>query len=137
MSAEFLFVYGTLRKGFLSPFDERMAQHCKFYADATMQGILFDVTGYPGAVTSTNPANRIVGELYTLKRAQQLWPHLDHYEHCSNAFPKPHEYVRKKTPISPRTGKDVNAWTYLFNWKTGGLLQIKSGDYLNHLKNLK
>lgn len=134
MSDDLLFVYGTLRRGIVSPLDELMAQHCEFHADATMQGILFDVAGYPGAITSTNPANRVIGELYAVRRPRQLWPRLDHYEHCSNAFPKPHEYVRKMRTFSLENGEDIRAWVYLFNWKSGGLFRVQSGDYLQYLR---
>jgi gamma-glutamylcyclotransferase (GGCT)/AIG2-like uncharacterized protein YtfP len=67
--------------------------------------------------------------------SHQFWPSLDHYEHCSNAFPKPHEYVRKMQSFSLKNGEEVRAWVYLFNWKSGGLFRVQSGDYLEYLEN--
>jgi|TARA_B110000495_G_C22507421_1_gene310773 gamma-glutamylcyclotransferase (GGCT)/AIG2-like uncharacterized protein YtfP len=134
VSNELLFVYGTLRKGAISPMDKLLSLHCEFFADAFIQGILYDVDGYPGVIESHTLENKVYGELYTIRWASQLWPRLDHYEHCSNAFQKPHEYARKKRPVSLVNGQNIQAWIYLFNWKTGGLLKIPSGDYLSYLQ---
>ena len=114
--------------------DKLLARHCEFFADAFMQGILYDVDGYPGVTESVNPADKVYGELYKIQWATQLWPRLDHYEQCSNAFVKPYEYVRKKRTVSLKNGENVQAWIYLFNWKAAGLFRIHSGDYLRYLE---
>lgn len=134
MSDELLFVYGTLRQGLVSPMDKLLARHCDFFTTASFQGTLYDVAGYPGVTESNNPANRVVGELYRVRRGRQLWPLLDHYEHCSSAFTKPHQYMRKKRRIMLADDEPLQAWIYLFNWKTGGLRKIASGDYLRYLQ---
>ena len=134
MSNELLFVYGTLRKGAISPLDKFMARHCEFFADAHLQGKLYDIGGYPGATASVNHADKVYGEIYEIKWASQLWPQLDHYEHCSRAFAKPYEYVRGKNSVLLANGEKVQAWVYLFNWKVGGLLRVHSGDYLRYIE---
>ncbi|MEZ5524449.1 MAG: gamma-glutamylcyclotransferase family protein [Pseudomonadales bacterium] len=135
MSDELLFVYGTLRRGITSPLDELMAQHCEFRTDATMQGILFDVAGYPGVTESLDPSHRVVGEIYRVLDAQALWPTLDHYEQCSNAYPTPHEYIRKKLTVLTPDGENILAWAYLFNWDASGLLRIDHGDFVKYVIN--
>jgi len=134
MPNELIFVYGTLRKELVSPMDKLLTRHCEFFAEAFMQGILYDVGGYPGVTQSVNPADKVYGELYKIQRATKLWPRLDHYEQCSNAFLKPYEYVRKKRPVLLENGEKVQAWIYLFNWKAAGLFRIHSGDYLRYLQ---
>lgn len=132
---EYLFVYGTLRMGIYSPMDKLMSLHCQHMSEARFQGNLYDIAGYPGVTDSNTTENYVYGEVFRVQRAKQLWPKLDHYEHCSNAFPRPYEYVRKKRPVLLTNGENLQAWIYLFNWKTGGLLKIPSGDYLEYLLN--
>lgn len=134
MSPELLFVYGTLRRDCISPMDSLLSRHCDFFAPARCQGTLYDIAGYPGVTASNNPHNHVYGELYRVRNARQLWPPLDHYEHCSNAFSKPQQYVRKKQQILYGDNESVRAWLYLYNWKTGGLRKIASGDYLRYLQ---
>ena len=134
MKHEYLFVYGTLRKGVTSPMDALLARHCKFYSEAIVRGILYDVGGYPGVIESAKSSDKVYGDLYKVQWASQLWPKLDYYEHCSSAYVKPHQYARKKRAISLDNGETVQAWIYLFNWKTAGLYKIASGDYLSYLK---
>jgi len=134
MNHEYLFVYGTLRRGATSPMDKLLARHCEFSSEAFIQGVLYDIGGYPGVTESAKPADKVYGDLYKVQWATQMWPKLDYYEHCSNAYVKPHQYARKKRPVSLENGETIQAWVYLFNWKTGGLFKITSGDYLNYLE---
>lgn len=133
MSTDLLFVYGTLRQGLNSPMQGLLDRHCEFFAPASFQGTLYDVAGYPGAVDSHKPANRVYGELYYVSNCLQFWPRMDHYEHCSNAFAKPHQYARKIRPVLVGDNEIIQAWIYLFNWKTGALRKITGGDYLQYL----
>ena len=126
---ELLFVYGTLRKGATSK-APRLLADCPYVASGYMSGRLYEIAGYPGAVESSNPHDRVVGELYALDHAQQLFSRLDAYEECSAEYPAPHEYLRKTVPVHFDDGTLVEAWTYLYNRATVSLRPILSGDYL-------
>lgn len=137
MAIEFIFVYGTLRKETTTSMYYMLARHCEYFSDGYMQGKLYEVNGYPGAVESDNPNDKVYGEIYKIISSELVLPRLDDYEECTNKYPEPHEYIRKKLPISLSGGGCVKAWVYLFNHNASNLVQIESGDYLNYLKALK
>ncbi len=130
MADEFVFVYGTLRKGQTTAMSYVLARHCEFVADGFMQGRLYEVAGYPGVVESCDSTEKVFGELYRLVDRDLVLRQLDEYEECTEHFPEPHEYVRKKLLISRGDGGTEPAWVYVYNRGTANLLHIKSGDYL-------
>ena len=131
MAIEFIFVYGTLRRDTATPMSYLLAQHCGYFSEGYMQGRLYQVEGYPGAIESDNPKDRVYGEVYSLVNPSLILPELDNYEECTNKFPEPHEYTRKKLPISLIGGACITAWVYVYNHSVSNLMRIKSGDYLH------
>jgi gamma-glutamylcyclotransferase (GGCT)/AIG2-like uncharacterized protein YtfP len=129
VAADYLFVYGTLRRETASRMYHQLAQHCEYVTDATLQAKLFEVAGYPGAVESGNSDDRVHGELYRIVDKDLLLAQLDEYEACSDRFPQPHEYVRKKLPVTVAANEKIEAWVYVFNHAVTGLRQIMSGNY--------
>lgn len=134
MSDEFIFVYGTLRKGTKSAMSLVLDQCCEYSSMGSMQGRLYEVDGYPGAIESDNPGDVVQGELYRINDSEKVLSQLDEYEECSENFPQPREYVRKKILISLSDKGTIPAWIYLYNHDTAGFAQIKNGDYLCYLK---
>ena len=132
MKDEFIFVYGTLRKAFALAMYDKLLRCSEYYADGTMQGKLFDVGGYPGAIASSDPNEKVYGELYRILRRSRLMVLLDDYEECSKRFARPHEYRRKHVPISFGKDRIVMAWVYMYNRDTARLKQICSGDYVRY-----
>lgn len=123
-----LFVYGSLRRSpegthrFLLPYAE-------YVADGYMQGRLYEVDGYPGAVETADVHEHVQGEVYRVLAPEGLFERLDRYEECDPAFAHPHEYVRKAVQVTLSGGGSVTAWVYVFNRSTAGLRHIISGDY--------
>lgn len=95
-----------------------------------MQGKLYEVNGYPGAIESDQPDDKVHGELYKIVNSLVLHQ-LDDYEECTDRHPIPHEYIRKKLSISVTGNGDISAWVYVFNHDVSNLLRIESGDYLS------
>lgn len=114
-----------------------LVRHGDYLADGFIQGMLYEVRGYPGAVESDQPGDRVYGELYRLANSALVLPRLDHYEGCTRRFPEPQEYIRRKRLVSRIGGGKVAAWVYLFNHDVSGLERIESGDYLSHIRGLK
>ncbi len=111
-----------------------LAQYCEYHADAWLQGRIYEIDGYPGAIETAEVNDRVYGELYKIHAFNTLIEKLDMYEECTSAYPEPHEYVRKRVNVTAgRQGVSV-AWAYLFTGATQGLLQITSGDYLQFLE---
>ncbi len=130
MAPEFIFVYGTLRKQMASDIYHVLAGHCEYVSDGIMQGTLYEVCGYPGAIESSDAKDMVSGELYKMLDRKLVLALLDDYEECSDRFPIPHEYRRKQLSITLIGGGSVVAWVYLYNHDVSGLRQIISGDYL-------
>jgi gamma-glutamylcyclotransferase (GGCT)/AIG2-like uncharacterized protein YtfP len=130
MATEFIFVYGTLRKQMASDMHHVLANHCEFFSDGVMNGILYEVCGYPGAIESCDASDKVFGELYKMLDRNLVLALLDEYEECSGSFSMPHEYRRKTLSIELIGGGAVVAWVYLYNHDVSNLRQIISGDYL-------
>ena len=131
MAAEFIFVYGTLRKQMASDMHHVLARHCDYFSDGVMRGKLYEVCGYPGAIESGDANDKVSGELYKMHDPKLVLARLDDYEECSDRFPMPQEYSRKRLSIELGCGDSVVAWVYLYNHDVSKLQQIFSGDYLS------
>ena len=134
MAPEYLFVYGTLRQQFLPGRRLMLSGQVEFAGHGVVQGILFDIDGYPGLVLSDNTDDQVKGEVYLLIKPQAVLERLDEYEGCSPNFREPQEYKRVQGDVLLADGRTVKAWIYLFNHSTEKLQRITSGDFLDFLR---
>lgn len=125
----FLFVYGTLMRSIQHPAHQLIATHCRYLDNATVQARLYTISHYPGLILSSDPADKVYGELYQFEHSYPLLQQLDDYEECSPAFPLPHEYQRQQVTVINNAGVAVTAWTYLYNWPVNETNRIHSGLY--------
>lgn len=128
--ADFLFVYGTLRRACAHPMHTVLAADSRYVGIAHYQGKLYRVSHYPGVVPSDNPAQQVVGEVYQLLKPLQTLAELDRYEECSADFPAPCEYRRELQLVTLENGDSVSAWVYVYNRNPDELILIQSGDFL-------
>ena len=70
---QYLFVYGTLRKHANRPMHKVLRHHCEYASNAIMQGRLFEVSGYPGAIESISKEQKVIGELYRILHINPLF----------------------------------------------------------------
>lgn len=134
MSADYIFVYGSLRSEFSSPARSVLKKHAEFVGEATFQGKLYKIVWYPGVIESDDPDEIVVGEVYRLKNKELVLTKLDRYEGCSPADPQPHQFTRKEKKVILQTGEDFLAWVYLFVSDISGKKQIHSGNYASFQK---
>ena len=125
----YLFVYGTLRRDAQHPMAGYLNQQAQWIGPASYQGKLYKVADYPAVVASSNPADKVYGDVYQLLSAD-LWSRLDDYEECSANFPTPTEYQRLLQTVYLSNGEAISAWVYLYNRPISGLEVIESGDFL-------
>lgn len=111
-----------------------LVRHCDYLSTGLMRGKLYDAGGYPGVIESDNPADQVFGEVYTINNKVMLLPRLDHYEGCGDRSANSCLFIRKKMPVTLPDGERVIAWAYLYNRDVSDLHPIKSGDYLEYLK---
>jgi gamma-glutamylcyclotransferase (GGCT)/AIG2-like uncharacterized protein YtfP len=130
MTSDRLFVYGTLMRGFDHPMAKLLSRNADFLGGARCRGRLHLVKHYPGLTLSDDPDDRVFGELYRLRSAEQLLREFDMYEACGEGFLDPTEYVRQMLPVIGDDGAMSQAWTYIYNWPVAGATRIASGRFL-------
>ena len=132
--SEHLFVYGTLRRAIAAgPYPE-LNRHARYLGTASVAGRLYDLGRYPGLVPSDDPADRVYGEIFRLRRAAHVLALLDDYEGCSARFAIPHEYLRASLGATLASGAEQSAWVYLLNQQPAAATRVPGGDYLTYLK---
>lgn len=132
MSAEYIFVYGSLRKGFSSPARVVLEDHAQYIGKAAFRGKLYMIDWYPGVVPSDDPDDLVYGEVYEITNREEVLFKLDRYEGCSPSDPKPHAFIREEMRVSLKKGREIIAWIYLYEWPVDNKEQIPSGDYLEY-----
>jgi pyruvate carboxylase len=130
---EYLFVYGTLRRGGGSPFNKLLSEQADLVGLGSFRGKLYDLGEYPGVIPSSNPADAVIGEIYAIHNDSSILVTLDKYEDYLPDQPERSLYLRQLAPISAGENKTLQAWIYLYNGSINGCKQITTGDYLHYL----
>jgi gamma-glutamylcyclotransferase (GGCT)/AIG2-like uncharacterized protein YtfP len=130
--ADSLFVYGTLRPGADHPMAAVLAEASTHLGPACFQGRLYRVSWYPCVVPSDSPADRVLGDVFSLHptSADDLLRRLDLYEGAQPRPDGPALYRRERRPVVLDSGRSLDVWIYLFNRPVDRLERIPSGDFL-------
>lgn len=126
-----LFVYGTLRSGFTNHFARLLASQAEFLGPARIQGRLYRIGHYPGAIASTDPGEWVAGELFRLHDPAATLAVLDRYEGCGPDDAPPHEFTRAQVPAMLASGESLSAWFYAYHRPVTEDRRIPSGDFLD------
>ena len=132
--AEYLFVYGTLRKNYDLKLKDRVRHHLQYVGQAKVGAVLYDLGRYPGAIKS-NGGEEVIGDVFLLTDPARVLRILDKYEGIPEGGGKDTEFVRKKGRVQLRSGQPVNAWIYWYNARPKDKIKIRYKNYLNYLKN--
>lgn len=130
----YLFVYGSLRRGFLNDGNKYITHHFDFVGNCKARGRLY-AGEYPMA-TSTDRESFVAGELYQIKEKGNFSvaiKHLDEYEGVDEKASELSLYKRKITDVFCKNTK-VQAWIYWYNRKILSEILIPSGDIMNFIK---
>lgn len=126
-------MYGTLRSAVFSPVSSLIADDIRWKGDASVEGKLYDIGNYPGAIPSKG--NSIIrGELIEITDAPRILKILDRYEGCDGQHPDEAEYMRKRELVRLADGSVVEAWIYWYNLPVKGKRRIRNQDYLKYLR---
>jgi gamma-glutamylcyclotransferase (GGCT)/AIG2-like uncharacterized protein YtfP len=131
-----LFVYGSLRKGFRHPAYNYISRFFSFVSNARIKGVLHDMGNYPAA-TPVSGESFIIGELYTIKNADEFsWAieQLDDYEGLHVEPGEKALFKREITDVYISDDEKTQAWVYWFNGDTTGKPFIPSGDVLEYFQ---
>ena len=133
--AYYLFVYGTLRKGFDLPLKKKISQNIEWMGGSEIKGKLYDIGKYPGALPlEKNEKSVIRGEVIRINNPVKVMKVLDNYEGYDPKKLKDSEYYREREKVVLENGKKVDAWVYWYNFPVEGKKRIRHKDYLNYLK---
>ncbi|WP_126969746.1 gamma-glutamylcyclotransferase family protein [Gynurincola endophyticus] len=127
----YLFVYGSLRKGFQHEAYQYIRDNFSLIGEASVKGKLYNVGEYPGAIPCEED-RFIKGELYQAHSASAFkWAiaQLDDYEGLTVEKGETALFQRK---LEVLTGEyaTIKAWVYWYNLPYEHLPLIESGDYL-------
>lgn len=131
--ADYLFVYGTLRRGADHEMAGLLSASASHEGEGRFQGRLYRVSWYPCAVASTSPEDWVRGDVFRIEpgRAASLFTRLDAYEGTEAEEGKAPHYRRERHAVEMPDGRRIQAWVYVFNRPTAQLERIASGDFLN------
>lgn len=129
MSAERLFVYGSLRSD--APRDQRVAnlafasleRGAELEGKGSVAGDLYAVSWFPGFVDTRR--GKVYGQVWLI-RNPRIWPRLDEYEGG--------DFLRQPHRVDMDDGRRVTAWLYMYRKSVEGVPLISSGDYLDWVR---
>ncbi|RZU98749.1 gamma-glutamylcyclotransferase family protein [Spiribacter vilamensis] len=117
-----LFIYGLLRPGFEGA---KLLGNARSLGEATTQGWLYDLGGYPGLVAGDGIVH---GEVCEVDDARL--PEIDAFEQYDPADPAGSLYVRDVfTARQAETGEALSVQAYRYNRQPLAEGWIPSGDY--------
>jgi gamma-glutamylcyclotransferase (GGCT)/AIG2-like uncharacterized protein YtfP len=116
-----LFAYGTLQAGLAPPEVAPIIAKLRPLGEGFVDGKLYDLGDYPGAVIDPASAWIIHGTVYELPEDAEILCRLDAYEGP--------EYVRIEQLVTLTAGGEVNCWVYDFQGKPGEERFIESGRW--------
>lgn len=119
LETDLIFVYGTLQQGFDNRFSRILTSRSQFIGTGFMQGKLYDLGEYPGAVSGID-GSVVHGELYKCNNPERIIPILDYYEG--------EEYKREIVEVCLQE-KIYQAYVYLYLLPVDLDQQIFSGNY--------
>ena len=130
----YLFVYGTLRKNYDLKLKNRVKDGLEYVGQAKIGAALYDIGRYPGAVKDKT-GKEVVGDVFLVNDPEGVFRVLDKYEGFAETSAANSEFVRRKGKVRLRSGKELNAWIYWYNFDLSGKTPIRYKNYLNYLKN--
>jgi len=125
----YIFVYGTLLNK-ENEFAAYLAVNCTFVSHAKIEGKLYDIGEYPGAVVADDGESWVYGSVFCMNGPELILRHLDAYEGFGEGQPQPNLFVRELLTVHT-LDNTLECWVYLYNLSVYGLRQIVSGNYWN------
>lgn len=131
---EYIFVYGTLRKGIDIPINNAIAGDLEWIGTGAIKGGLYDIGNYPGVIKED--LGKIKGDVFKLVNSKKTLKILDDYERFDVDNLEESDYIREAVEVNFEN-KKIQAWIYWYNQPVEGKVWIEKGDYLAYLKEKK
>ena len=123
-----LFVYGTLLDDD-NKYGIYLRDNSTFFSSGKLQGILYDIGEYPGAVLCPGGNDFIYGIILEIDDPSAVLALIDMYEGYGEDQPLPNEFIRVLTEAETDRGP-VDCWIYHYNLSVYGLIPIENGKYI-------
>lgn len=121
MPGDYLFVYGTLRRGSNNRFAQLLSECAQFQSSGKVPGRLYDFGRHPGARRANQQNELVIGEMFRLESPEELLATLDDYEG--------QEFERGVVQAYLDDGSTAECWIYWYVGADEGRW-IASGDWL-------
>src|SRR5882672_4470886 len=129
--SEFLFVYGTLRRG-LPLYPHLDAAKARFIGEGRIVGRLFDLGEYPGATPDPKRFSTVRGEVHELYDPPGTLAILDDIEGFDERRPERSFFERRETDVTLDSGARVRAWVYFYRRPLLQATEIPDGDFIRY-----
>jgi gamma-glutamylcyclotransferase (GGCT)/AIG2-like uncharacterized protein YtfP len=122
---DYLFVYGTLKRGEKNHRELIRNQGVKFLGAAKIRGELYEVDGqdFPGAVPSTRQDRYVHGQLFRLADPSRSLKELDAFEGTDEGL------FRRRSVDVWFDGRKLKAWAYFYSQPLKPADQVSTGTY--------
>jgi len=127
--SQYLFAYGTLQPGLAPTKIARAAAKLRPVGEGIVRGVLYDLGGYPGAVSDPGAKGGILGTVMELPEDESVLARLDRYEGFDRKAPETSEYIRERQVVELKAGGTVECWFYRYNRKPRAGTQVESGAW--------
>lgn len=130
--SDFLFAYGSLRPSLAPEALRELVARLTPAGAGAVQGRLYDLGPYSGAILDSRNGTLIHGDLWQLP--PEILPELDAYEGFSDADPGASLFVRRRCRVRRDDGIEIESWIYVYNGDVAQARQILSGDYGEYME---
>ena len=125
MKDVYIFVYGTLMRGYENQFAQTLHQNSEFIALGSTKGSLYKIAEYPGAIFDSQ--HLIHGEIFCFSNTDILSA-LDDYEGCYG-FQNPNNYYNRIERLIDSNLGIIKCLTYEYAKSIANLPLIQSGRF--------
>ena len=128
MSA-YLFVYGTLLLAHAPAETAHAVSKLRPIGEGFVNGVLYDLGEYPGAVLDPDSNSRIAGTVFQLPDDPNVLHTLDAYEEFDPNAPGSSLFIRVSHPVALESGGTLQCWVYVYNRNPGSAPIFSGGIY--------
>lgn len=124
-----LFAYGTLQPDDAPDELASTLAELRPVGEGFVQGVLYDLGDYPGAVLDPSSKRRIFGTVFQLPGDPNVLRKLDDYEAFDPRAPDKSLFIRRMQPVTLATGHTLQCWVYEYNREPEAAPILTSGRY--------
>jgi gamma-glutamylcyclotransferase (GGCT)/AIG2-like uncharacterized protein YtfP len=125
----YLFTYGTLQPGLAPSCIAPAVNKLHLIGEGSIDGELYDLSEYPGAVLNPRSTHQIHGTIFELPNNADILRQLDDYEDFHPESPETSLFLRQLHPVSLTTGQTLPCWIYVYNGKPDPVRILPDGRF--------